>query len=82
MNGKQILERIIQEEGSCTWAKPSVCKACPLGRLERYESGRYVSCVEALNIDGLSEEEADAKYKKAAMDKLADIEIQDTLENK
>jgi hypothetical protein len=35
-----------------------------------------MSCVEALNIDGLSEKEADARYKEAAANKLADIAIE------
>jgi hypothetical protein len=39
-----------------------------------------MSCVEALNIDGLSEEEADARYKKAALDKLADLAIEKAIE--
>lgn len=75
-----ILERIIQEDGSCTWAKPSICAACPLGKLQRYESGRYISCVEALNIDGMSEEEADAVYKKTAQEKLAQLVLQNSIE--
>jgi hypothetical protein len=81
MDGISILERIIAEEGNCCWAKPSVCKNCPLGRLDRYESGRYASCVESLNIDGLSEEEADAKYKEAAINKLADLTLEKIIES-
>lgn len=73
MDGISILERIVAEEGSCTWARSAVCKRCPLGRLVRADGSRYVSCVEALNIEGLSEKEADAKYKEAALDKLASL---------
>jgi hypothetical protein len=80
MDGSAILERIIEEEGSCCWAKPSVCASCPLGRLVRNDTGTFMSCVEALNIDGLSEQEADAKYKEAAISKLADISISTMLE--
>lgn len=76
-----ILEKIIQEDGSCTWSKPSICAICPLGKLDRYESGRYISCVEALKIDGLSEEEADAIYKKAAQEKLAELTIKKNIED-
>jgi hypothetical protein len=76
MNSIDILERIISEEGNCCWAKPSICKVCPLSRLERYEHGGYASCVEALNIDGLSEQQADAKYKDAAINKLADLTLE------
>jgi hypothetical protein len=39
-----------------------------------------MSCVEALDIDGLSEEEADARYKEAAINKLADITIDRIIE--
>ena len=81
MNGKNILERIIEEEGSCCWATTSTCKICPLGKLIKNDTGRFMSCIEALNIDGLSEEEADAKYKAAAMDKLADISISNIIES-
>lgn len=80
MDGNAILERIIDEDGSCCWAKPSICAVCPLGRLARNETGGFMSCVEALNIDGLSEAEADARYKEAARNKLADRSINDIIE--
>ena len=81
MEGKLILEKIITEEGNCCWAKPSICAKCPLGKLTRYDNGGFMSCVEALNIDGLSEEEADAKYKEAAIDKLADLTLEEIIED-
>lgn len=80
MNGIEILERIVAEEGNCCWATPSVCKQCPLGSLIRSDDGKYMSCVEALNIDGMSEEEADAKYKEVALDKLATLLIAEAIE--
>ncbi len=80
MTDTAILERIIEEDGSCCWAKPSICAACPLGRLARNDNSGYMSCVEALNIDGLSEAEADARYEEAAKHKLADISINDIIE--
>jgi len=80
MESAKILERIVAEEGSCCWAKPSICKSCPLGKLIRSDNGGYMSCVEALNIDGLSEEEADARYKEAAIRKLADIALDQIIE--
>lgn len=82
MDGKIILEKIIAEEGNCCWAKPAICAKCPLGKLNRYDNGGYMSCVEALNIDGLSEEEADAKYKEAAINKLVDITLDDIIRDK
>lgn len=80
MEGIDILERIIAEEGSCCWASPSVCRRCPLGQLTRSDDGTFMSCIEALNIDGLSEEEADARYKEAAASKLADLTINNIIE--
>jgi hypothetical protein len=80
MDGITILEKIIKEEGNCCWSRPSICRECPLGKLTQYESGKYMSCVEALNIDGLSEEDADAIYKTAAIDKLADLTIHEIIE--
>lgn len=80
MNVAQILERIIQEEGSCTWANTTVCKSCPLGRLARDRDGGFMSCVESLAIDGLTEAEADARYKKAAQEKLANLTLDELLE--
>ena len=80
MDSIKILERIVAEEGSCTWATPSICMDCPLGRLTRSDNGGYMSCVEALNIDGLSEEEADARYKEAALSKIADLALDQVIE--
>ncbi len=80
MNGISILEKIVEEGGSCCWARPSICRACPLGKLARDKNGGFMSCVEALNIDGLSEEEADARYRKAAQEKLADLTIDRLIE--
>lgn len=39
-----------------------------------------MSCVEALAVDGLSEEEADARYKEAALNKLADLTLDKIIE--
>lgn len=81
MDGVSILERIVAENGNCCWATSAVCAKCPLGRLKKSDdSDKFVSCVEALNIDGLSEEEADARYKEAAIKKLADALIESTIQ--
>jgi len=81
MDGSKILERIVAEEGSCCWARPSICALCPLGQLIRSDDSKFMSCVEALNIDGLPEEEADAVYKDAALSKLADMAMDRMLED-
>jgi len=80
MDGVKILERIIVEDGNCCWATSVICKSCPLGRLIRSDNGGFMSCVEALSIDGLSEEEADLKYKEAATRKLADMVLDQIIE--
>ena len=76
----KILERIVAEEGSCCWATPSICRSCPLGSLIRSDNGEFMSCIEALNVDGLSEEDADKRYKDAANRKLADMVIDRVIE--
>ena len=80
MDGLKILERIVAEEGSCCWATTAICKSCPLGSLVRSDDGEFISCVEALNIDGLSEQEADIKYKEAASRKIADMTLDQLIE--
>lgn len=75
-----ILKKIVDSEGSCTlWAKPSVCKLCPLSKLKKKSNGSYLSCVEALGVQDLTEEAADAKYKEAASRILIDEAIDDLL---
>lgn len=75
-----ILKKIVEAEGSCTmWASPSVCKQCPLSKLKQKADGHYLSCVEALNIDNLTEEEADAKYKEVASRLILDEAVDDML---
>lgn len=62
-----ILNKIILSEGSCTqWASPSICKQCPLSKLRQKSNGTYLSCIEALGVQDMTEEEADAKYKEVA----------------
>lgn len=75
-----ILKKIVDSEGSCTlWAKPSICKLCPLSKLKKKSNGSYLSCVEALGVQDLTEEAADAKYKEAASRMLIDKAIDDLL---
>jgi hypothetical protein len=75
-----ILNKIIDNEGSCTqWASPSVCKLCPLSKLKQKEDGTYLSCVEALGIENMTEEEADARYKEVASRILLDEAIDSIL---
>lgn len=76
----KILSKIIENDGSCTqWANPSICEQCPLSKLRKKEDGTYLSCVEALGIEDLTEEEADAKYKDVASRLLLDETIDSIL---
>ena len=82
MDPKDILKNIVRHEGSCTWASKDICSTCPLGKLKQREDGNYLSCIEAVNVEDLSEEEADKKYKDMAERALADLEVQSMLEDK
>lgn len=75
-----ILNKIIENDGSCTqWASPSVCKQCPLSKLRKKDDGTYLSCVEALGIEEMTEEQADARYKEVAERLLLDEAIDEIL---
>jgi hypothetical protein len=75
-----ILHKIIENDGSCThWANSEVCERCPLSKLRKKEDGTYLSCVEALGIQDMTEEEADARYKEVATRLLLDETIDQIL---
>lgn len=75
MDKMHILKKIIQEDGSCTWANPSVCAQCPLSKVKKRDNGDYYSCIEALGVQDLTEEQADARYKEVATRLLLDETI-------
>ena len=80
MDSMDILKKIVESEGSCTiWATPSICKKCPLSKFKKKADGSNLSCIEALGVQDLSEEEADAKYKEVASRILIDKAIDDLL---
>lgn len=81
MDKSSILNKIIEEGGNCCWSKPNICAACPLGKLKKKSDGTWMSCVEAVGIEDLSEEEADAKYLEIASRILVDESIEDILGN-
>lgn len=82
MNNRVILERIINEGGSCTWSSRHVCVLCPMSRLKKHESGAYMSCIEAVGAHEMSEEEADKRYREVAIALLMDVEVDSILEGK
>lgn len=80
MDNTDILNKIVESDGSCTsWAKPSICSKCPLSKLKKKSNGSYLSCIEALGVQELTEVEADAKYKEVATRILIDKEVDDLL---
>ncbi len=79
MDKNEILQKIINEEGSCTWGNKHVCAACPMSKLKKRPDGNYYSCVEAVGVNNLTEEEADAKYKEIAIRLLTDEAIEELL---
>lgn len=75
-----ILKQIIASDGSCTkWAGPTVCKQCPMSKLKQKEDGHFLSCIEALGVSEMSEEDADARYKEVATRLLLDEAIDEIL---
>jgi len=79
MDRTTILNRIVQEDGNCCWSKPSICHLCPMGKLKKKPDGTWLSCIEAIGIENLTEEQADAKYKEVASRLLLDEVIDDIL---
>lgn len=75
-----ILERIINEGGSCTWSSKHVCSLCPMSRLKKHDNGTYMSCIEAVGAHEMSEEEADKRYKEVAIALLMDEQVDSILE--
>lgn len=47
--------------------------------LKKKEDGTYLSCIEALGAQNMSEEEADARYKEVASRLLLDEEVDEAL---
>jgi hypothetical protein len=82
MKDKEILQKIIDSEGSCNWSNPEICAKCPMSRLKFKDDGNPLSCVDALNIENVKIEDRDKVYKAAAEKVLADLAIEDIVEEK
>lgn len=82
MKDKEILQKIIDSEGSCDWSNPEICAKCPMSRLKFKDDGNPLSCVDALNIENVKIEDRDKVYKAAAEKVLADLAIEDIVEEK
>lgn len=79
MDRNEILQRIIDEDGSCSWGNKKICARCPLSKLKKRSDGNYYSCVESVGVDNMTEEEADARYKEIAKRLLVDEAIDELL---
>ena len=81
MDEKDILQKIIDKDGSCDWIEkhPSgshyICSQCPMSKLvKRVNSNDYLGCWDALRISiDDTESEVDDKYKEQATRMLFDL---------
>lgn len=72
----EILTKIIEHEGSCDWSSIQTCMACPMSKLKKKPNGTWYSCMEALDISGLTSEEANLRYMSAAKKILLDYLVE------
>lgn len=85
MDEKEILEKIIEEDGDCMWVMSiddNPCGRCPLGKLRRHSvTGSWLSCAETVmgrrKLTTLSD--ANILYKDIAIDVLSDILIKELI---
>jgi len=81
MDKKMILNKIIEQKGSCIGLNTH-CHICPFNRAAKRKDGSYESCVEFLNASSASSHKQDEIYLKAATAKLLEIEIHEMLSDK
>lgn len=81
MDGMKILQRIVEEDGSCCWSNSEICSFCPISKLIQKPDGSYLSCVDAVNIKNLSEDESDIKYREVAIRLLLDETVEQILKD-
>jgi hypothetical protein len=84
MDERDILEKIVTENGDCSWVDgvkaQNICSTCPMSKLKPRSSGEgYLPCIEALGAERMEKEKADLKYKEAATRLLLDHSIDDLL---
>lgn len=86
MDKRQILQKIVDEEGSCDWIEADrcdnqyICSTCPLSKLVKKDDLNYYSCIDALKVIGLPTQEQNKRYKETAERLLLDISVEDMLE--
>lgn len=92
MDKREILQQIIDNNGSCDWIGYSqggtdklhkACSICPLGKLKQRPDGSYYGCWEALVRDEANAAfkflDADKLYLDKATEILQDILVEDML---
>ena len=85
LEAKEILDKIIENNGSCSWVDISskTCENCPIGKLLIDENGNQMSCLEAVLTDEntrfVTPEKQNQIFKNKAMDTLATIMIEESL---
>jgi hypothetical protein len=87
MHEKDILNKIIDNGGTCDWilqedvesVEHIMCHKCPLSKLEKRPGGGYKGCYDSLIKSKEDEARADEIYIEAASNKLMDIQIEEEL---
>lgn len=75
----KILQEIVDRHGNCEgFAKPAICKRCPLGN--KIVKGRKVNCMDFLNItEEMTDDEVCDKYENAASEEIFKIQLEEIL---
>ncbi len=86
LSKKEILQKIIDEEGSCEWIfkeykDQDVCRNCPFNTLKKKDQYNFFCCYEAVNgtVRPINEEEADERYKETAIQLLVDMVVNEEI---
>ena len=83
MDDKDILQRIVDENGSCDWLDEqedggnSICDKCPMSNLLKDKDGNRVACYIALKAHEVSD--PDKLYYDKAVEILIDLSMEETL---
>ena len=82
LSKKEILKKIIEEEGSCEWMfdeypGQDVCKNCPFNKLKKKDKFNFFCCYEAVfgTTRPVNEEEEYRRYKETALQLLVDMVV-------
>ena len=86
MKRKEVLRKIVAEEGSCEWVFESfrgcnVCAFCPFSQMAQRKNGEYMGCYDAICGDqqNLSQKQIDKMYLSAAQNLLLKIAIEESV---